>query len=236
MHPFKRISHIKTIGSDLLNLIYPRLCVSCNDLLINFEAYVCTKCIYNLPKTNFHLDRSNPVAKLFWGRVDIEHASSYSYFTKGSKFRRLLHHLKYKGKREIGYYLGKAYGSELLLNNVFTDTDIVVPVPLHPAKEKQRGFNQSERVAQGIADALRKPMKKILERTIDSATQTRKTRYERWENVENIFTVVSENEIHNKHVLLVDDVVTTGATLEACAQKLQEAAVCKVSIVTLAVS
>ncbi len=227
---------IKTFFNDLLNLLYPRLCESCGDLLIGDEELLCTTCIYNIPKTRYHLHKNNPVAQAFWGRISIEHASSYFYFSKGGKYRKLLHKLKYRGKQEIGYILGKAYGTELKLNGIYQDVDIIVPVPLHPDKEKSRGFNQSDPIAFGIAEAFSKPVEKALARKVNNPTQTRKSRYERWENVESVFSVILPEKVKEKHVLLVDDVITTGATLEACARVLQETAQCRVSIVTLAVT
>ncbi len=224
------------IFDDLLDLIYPKLCTICSDLLISQESFICKNCLYHIPKTNFHNDQANPVAEIFWGRVNIEHASSFFYFSKGGKSRKLLHKLKYRGNTQLAYVLGKAYGTELKKNGVYTNTDMVLPVPLHKEKEKSRGFNQSEWIALGIAEALSKSVEKILDRKVNNPSQTRKSRYERWENVENVFIVKHPEKIEGKHLLLVDDVITTGATLEACTQALKNAADCRVSIVTLAVS
>jgi ComF family protein len=224
------------IFSDFLDLFYPRTCAACGFNLFRNENLICTKCLFYLPKTNFHKDVDNPVARLFWGRVKIEYASSYFYFTKGSRFRKLIHKLKYKGQKQIGFELGKHFGFNLA-GSPFKEIDIIIPVPLHPKKEKKRGYNQSEWIARGIAEAMNKKVEtKWLYRSVATQTQTKKTRFERWENVEDIFHLHDIKAVEGKHILLVDDVVTTGSTLEACAKAILMAGNSKVSIVTLAVA
>lgn len=222
---------------DFLNLLYPRICPSCGQNLFNYERLICTKCLYFIPKTNFHHFIDNPVAQLFWGRVNIENATAYYFFDKGSKFQLLIHNMKYRGQKEIGYELGKIFGGELMSSSAYREIDLVVPVPLHVRKQRKRGYNQSEWIARGIAERMEKPIDtRTLYRAIESETQTRKTRYERWKNVENIFKLKTADDLKEKHILLIDDVVTTGSTLEACARVLLTIENTKVSIATLAMA
>ncbi len=221
---------------DFLNLFYPDLCIVCNEHLLFQEEYICTKCLYNLPKTKFHLDKDNPVAQLFWGRVKIENASAFYYYTKGSKYQKMIHKFKYHGLKEIGFVLGKALGNEIK-NSDFSDIDIIIPVPLHPKKLRKRGYNQSDWIAMGLGETMNKIVDcKNLYRNIHTSTQTNKSRFERWKNVENIFKLKEKNQLINKHILLVDDVVTTGSTLEACANAILEVPNTKVSIASLAIA
>ena len=221
--------------NDFLSLIFPKVCYACGKSLFKTEDCICTSCLFHLPKTNYHLFSDNPVVKLFWGRTNIYSASSLYSFSKGSKVQHLIHQLKYRGKKEIGTSLGKYYGKELKTAPMFSSANIVLPVPLHPKKLKKRGYNQSETFAQGIAESMdAESPNGILIRTYASETQTKKSRFERWKNVEEIFKITSPEKIEGKHILLVDDVVTTGATLEACANKLLEVPNTKVSIATIA--
>jgi ComF family protein len=221
---------------DFFGLFFPELCVACNTHLLNQEKLLCTKCQYNIPRTNFHTNPENPVAQLFWGRAKIEHASAYFYFNKGTNYQEMMHHFKYHGKKEIGYVLGKDFGLQLK-DSTFNEIDIIVPVPLHPKKLKKRGYNQSDLIANGLAFSLEKTVDtKNLYRTVATSTQTRKSRFARWQNVENIFSIKDPTLFEGKHILLVDDVVTTGSTFEACANTILEIKGTKVSIVALAVA
>lgn len=175
------------------------------------------------------------MAQLFWGRVRIEAAAACYYFERGSKCRKILHQIKYRGKKELALFLGTLYGKELSISGCFTDTDLLIPVPLHPYREKQRGFNQSEWFARGLAKSLgKKVVKDVLVRFAGTETQTNKSRIGRWENVENSFKLYLDDKIINKHILLVDDVVTTGATLESCASLLMTRPGVRISILTIA--
>jgi ComF family protein len=219
---------------DFIGLFYPELCITCGRKLVTQEKYICLHCLNDLPKTKFQFDPENKVAQLFWGRVRLESASSWLFFRKGSRYQKLVHYLKYKGLKEIGETMGVLFGSELK-ESPFGMVDIIVPVPLHPQKLKQRGYNQSEWIAQGIAFSMGKPVSvSNLSREIYTSTQTRKNRFERWQNVEGIFTVTHPAEFQGKHILVVDDVITTGSTLEAAAVTLLNAGAGKVSIATLA--
>jgi len=218
---------------DVLGLVYPDLCVTCGRQLPYGVPFICNKCRYDIPRTGFHKEKDNPVAQTFWGRVPVEYAAALFYYTKGSKYRKLIHVIKYHGRKELGYEMGKTYGRELV-STPFSETDLIVPVPLHPQKIRKRGFNQSEWIGKGLADSLGKPIvTDTLYRAVNTRTQTRKSRLERWHNVKNVFKLRSVDPFRNRHVLLVDDVVTTGATLESCASVLTACSNTSVSIVTL---
>jgi ComF family protein len=216
-------------------MIFPKVCCACGKSLFRNEDCICTYCHYHLPKTNFHLASDNPIAKLFWGRANIHSASSLYLFNKGSKVQHLIHQLKYRGKKEIGISLGKYYGRELKNAPLFSSANIVIPVPLHKKKLKKRGYNQSDTFAQGLSESLEiENGTSAVVRTHASQTQTKKSRFDRWKNVEEIFRVTDPARLEGKHILLVDDVVTTGSTLEACANRILEIPNTKVSVATIA--
>jgi ComF family protein len=199
------------------------------------ENIICTACYVIIPRTGYHTVADNPVAQLFWGRCFLEKAAAFSFYNKGSRIRNLIHNLKYKGIREIGYELGKIYGLSLKSSGFTDDIDIIIPVPLHPEKIHARGFNQSEIISSGISEVTGVPVNTgSLYRLRVSATQTKRSRYDRWINVEGIFSVVDQEQIREKHVLLVDDVITTGSTIESCANELLKTEGVKVSAVALA--
>lgn len=220
---------------DFIALIFPHVCVSCGKSLYKNEHSICTYCAYYLPKTNFHLDNDNPIAKIFWGRVPIFSAAAFYGFNKGGKVQHLIHQLKYKGQKHIGTSVGKLYGYELKFCDDFNSVDAIIPVPLHPKRQKKRGYNQSDYFAEGLAESMNvKADLTTLYRAAESDTQTKKSRFKRWQNVESIFQLRNAGQLAGKHILLVDDVITTGATLEACAHTLLQVPGVKVSIVTMA--
>lgn len=221
--------------NDFIELFFPKICLVCSNNLLNQEELVCLQCLHELPRTNFHLEERNPVAELFYGRVRIEAATAFFAFNKGSNYQKLIHALKYKGMKEVGILLGTHFAIDLEQSLVFSQVDLICPVPLHPKKEKKRGYNQSEFIARGIAERMGKTLSLgNLVRKVYTDSQTRKGRYERWENVEGIFELSDAEAFENKHILLVDDVVTTGSTLEACATTILLASPStKVSIATL---
>jgi ComF family protein len=220
---------------DFVSLLFPRICQSCEQVLARGEDTICLECEFHLPQTDYHTYPDNPVAKHFWGRVKVEEAGSFYLFKKGTKVQHLLHQLKYKGRKEIGVKVGKMYGQALRETGGFKSVDVIVPVPLFPAKERLRGFNQSDVFAQGLSESLEIPWsKKILKRVKASQTQTRKNRFERWENVDSIFKLRNADRVKDKHILIVDDVITTGSTMEACIRELAQGENTKVSIATMA--
>ena len=219
---------IRTL-SDISELFYPSLCVTCGNRLISQEKYVCTECWQDLNPQN------NKVARLFWGRIEIQNATSFFSYKKGSKYQQLIHYIKYKGLKELGMEVGQRFAYSLLESEIFKNIDVIVPIPLHPRKQKMRGFNQSELIAYGMAEVMQKPLlSDNLYREKFTSTQTRKNRYDRWQNVEDIFNVKLPYKFAGKHILLIDDVITTGSTLEAGAHQLLKLEKTKVSIATLA--
>lgn len=189
-----------------------------------------------MPKTNFHKIRGNLVEKIFWGRIPVEFATSYFFFVKQSPYQNMLHQLKYKGRSDIGFFLGHRFGNELKTQPEFCSFDEIIPVPLHPDKLKARGYNQSEMIANGLSKSLGIPVDtKSLKRITYTETQTKKSRIERWENTMDVFEADETTNLNGKHVLLVDDVLTTGATIEGCATELlKKNPSIKLSVVTLA--
>ena len=221
---------------NLLNLLYPAQCLACEETLLQNESLICLECLFHLPKTKFQDDPANEVCKLFWGRAKVEMATAFLFFTKTGKVQHLIHQLKYCRKPEIGIYLGKLFGKELSKSPCFQGIDIIVPVPLHPRKIKTRGYNQSEQIALGLSQTMRIPIDTTsFIRCKATETQTRKSRFSRWENVKEVFAVKDYEALTNKHILLVDDVITTGATIEGCIRKLTAIEGVRVSVVSLAV-
>lgn len=221
---------------NLLNLLFPLACYSCNNILIDNEKDICTTCRHNLPVTNYHYNNSNTVKKVFYGRVKIEHATALFRFQKKGITQRLIHNLKYKGYEKIGVILGDWLGSELKTIDAYKDIDIVIPVPLHKNKFKKRGYNQVSKFGINIANALNTQYNdSILIKTTATTTQVFKTRVSRWGNASETFTIQNQVLIKGKHILLVDDIITTGATIEACAEVLNQVSDVKISVATMAI-
>lgn len=219
----------------LIDLVYPRLCNACGEHLQQKEPLICTTCFYKLPRTGYHNWPENPLSKVFWGRVELEKAIAFLYFTKGGKVQHILHGLKYKNLPELGELMGTLYANDLMKDGTLDSIDSIIPVPLHPEKLKARGYNQSEAFAKGLCTVSGIAMDcTSLVRKFSSSTQTKKSRYRRWENVKEIFSLEHPEVIEGKHVLLVDDVITTGATIEACCNVLLEANNVKISIAGIA--
>jgi len=231
------MSYFYDLWDDFISLLFPRLCYGCGNYLMRNEKLICTECYILIPRTNYHLKTDNPVSQLFWGRCMIEQAAAFSFYTRDSRIRKLIHQLKYKGIREVGPELGRIYARTLKSSGFLNDIDLIIPVPLHPSKKRQRGYNQSDLISLGISEVSGIPMESdLLVRKTVSKTQTRKTRYDRWINVEDIFRVTDQDRIKDMHILLVDDVITTGSTLEACASELLKVENVKVSVAALAYS
>ena len=231
------MNYLYDLWDDLLSLLFPRICYACGNHLMRNEKIICTECYVLIPRTNYHLEDDNPVARIFWGRCRIERAAAFSFYNRDSRIRRLIHNLKYKGVQEIGPELGKMYGL-VLMNSGFTrDIDLIIPVPLHPSKERIRGFNQSYLISLGISQVTGITVDSgSLCRVSSTSTQTKKSRYERWKNVEGTFMVQDSSTVTGKHILLVDDVITTGSTMESCVNELLKSEGVRVSVAALAVS
>lgn len=225
------------LWDDVISLLFPRLCFGCGNNLMRNEELICTECYVMIPRTNYHLKPDNPVARLFWGRCMIERAAAFSFYTKESRIRRLIHQLKYKGVKEIGPLLGRIYGISLHSSGFLDEIDLIIAVPLHPSKIRQRGYNQSDLISSGMSDATGIPVGTgIIIRKSATKTQTRKSRYDRWTNVQDMFSVTDPGRLKERHVLLVDDVITTGSTIEACASEILRVENARVSVAALAFS
>ena len=223
--------------NDFIALFYPDLCLVCGNNLLKHEEYICITCLHKTPKTNCFKQRENEVSKIFWGRSKLENAAALFTFNKDRNTKKLIHTLKYEEGGNVGVFLGKQLAFAIKESEFFKSIDIVISVPLHPKKQKIIGYNQSDFIAQGIKEILNiKVNKQSLIRIENTDSQRRKKRFNRWENMMNSFDLRSSKKLRRKHILLVDDVITTGSTLEACAQKLQEVEAVKVSIETIAVA
>ncbi len=222
---------------DFLSLVYPRLCLACGYYAPPYGQHFCTYCRGTLPEANFHHSKENPFTERFWGRVHLETGASLYLFTKESRVQNLLHQLKYNGKKEIGLILGRQFGASLKQSPHFAGIEVIVPVPLHLKKLRIRGYNQSEYFAKGLSESMQVPvLKNGMMRVIHGESQTKKSREARIENIREAFVVHLPNALERKQILLVDDVLTTGATLEVCASELLKLKDVKVSMATIAIA
>ncbi|GAB4398164.1 MAG: ComF family protein [Microscillaceae bacterium] len=225
-----------TIFSDFADLLFPECCQACGAGLVKGEQLVCATCQYALPQTHLHRDAEQPLRQRFSPSFPLQFAWGFLYFQKQGRVQRLLHALKYENQPEIGRLLGQWYG-QILKEEAQPDFDLILPVPLHPRKQRKRGYNQSDSIAAGLSEALQIAWHpQILHREIYTLSQTQKNKMERWENAKGVFTLRETEPIARKHILLVDDVLTTGATLEASGRALVEAQARAVSVIALAVA
>ncbi|MDN3581123.1 ComF family protein [Mucilaginibacter flavus] len=221
--------------ADFVALLFPDLCPACNASLVAGEKVICSDCRYNLPFTNFHTQQNNIVAQQFYGKINVEAAYALYFFNKGGKVQNLMHHFKYSGMKQIGNVLGNIAGSQLKQNTFFDTVDYIIPVPLHKKRLKERGYNQSACFADGLAEKLNAVVEiDNLIRTVATTTQTHKSRFARFENMQQVFAIDKPERLEGKHVLLVDDIVTTGSTLEACGIELLKVPGLRLSIATIA--
>ncbi len=222
------------IIEGFVSLLYPPYCKACNGVLVKGESILCTACISDLPRSFDHLEKENTLYKKLSGRIQIEHASAFFVFRKSGKIQKLMHAFKYKNHPEIGVALGKVYARDLLDSGFENQWDVIIPIPLHKSKKQKRGFNQSEEFGKGLAAGFDIPCDDdVVQRILSTSTQTTKSRLNRWENVRDVFAVVKPHIITGKNILLVDDVATTGATLEACGTILFNAGIVKLGILCL---
>ena len=225
----------KEIFRDFVSLIYPNCCLACANSLIKGEKLICTRCISQMPQTNYHQDDFNPLKARLSSRIQLCHAMALFKFSKSGKVQSLLHALKYKNQPELGIHLGVMYGHRLAESSLANAFDIIIPVPLHRSRKRKRGYNQSAKFAEGMSQSLKIPFSdNIVERIIKTETQTRKSKLNRWENISDVFRVKNIDAVQNKSILLVDDVVTTGSTLEACANCLLQVGCTRLSIACIA--
>lgn len=226
---------LKKICSDILSLFYPIVCVCCDKPLTYNETLICVCCRHDLPLANFTDQKNNPVEKLFYGRVPIFAASSLLLFYKRGKTQKLIHQLKYKQKQEIGNFLGHLLSEELSKSKRFANIDCIVPVPIHAKKLTLRGYNQLTKFGQCLSNVLKIPFEEDqLIRTDNTDTQTKKVRVDRWENTNACFKLIDTTVFENQHVLLIDDVITTGATIETCCNELLKTKNIRLSLATMA--
>lgn len=222
---------------DFFNLLYPKLCLACGANLPPNDELMCVSCQYQLPKTKQHEQKENGFTEIFWGRIQLETGAAQYYFSKSGRVQRLIHQLKYDHKPEIGRLLGKIYGQELRQQPHYQHINAIVPVPLHPKKQHQRGYNQAAAFGAGLSEGMEiEQYEHALERPVYAESQTSKSRQERMQNAQTAFRVKQPNLLTGKHLLLVDDVLTTGATLEACASQILALPDTKVSMATIAMA
>ena len=226
---------LNVLWEDFISAFFPNCCSACDETIYTKEEGLCLTCASTLPFTNFHDDLQSPVYKSFWGRVKIEGATALFWFNGKTRVQTLIHKLKYKNTPKIGILTGEILGSQLVNSPIFSTATVVVPVPLHPAKKRKRGYNQAEMIAIGIANSMDIQLdSKNLIRVKNTNTQTKKSREERVENVKNVFQALNQELFINQHVLLVDDVMTTGSTLESCVLALANIENIKISVATIA--
>ncbi|MEO7960212.1 MAG: phosphoribosyltransferase family protein [Ginsengibacter sp.] len=231
----ERLKFHSHILSPVLHFLYPHICIGCGSDIIEDNNFLCLDCIENLPHTGFAMHANNPVEKIFRGRLPLASGTSEFYFSKDSLIQNVIHEFKYKGNLKLGKYLGRIMGSSLAASDRFSQIDLVIPLPLFSKKELKRGYNQAKILCEGIAEVLKVPLEvQSVIRIYNTETQTKKGRIERWENVEKSFSVLAPEMLEGKNILLVDDVVTTGATLEACAAQILKTKNVTLSIATLA--
>ncbi|WP_372746486.1 ComF family protein [Lutibacter sp.] len=220
---------------DILYIFYPDICLCCKNYLTKNEQDICVFCRNDLPLTNFCSETPNLVEKTFYGRIPIQTGTALFYFLKKGKIQQLIHQLKYKGQQQVGSFIGNWLAEEMLASNRFKDIDCIIPVPLNLKKQKKRGYNQVTTFGQSLSTVLNIPFyEHILKKKTAKNSQTKLIRLDRWRNVEELFYTENEFELANKHILLIDDIITTGATLEACYLALNTCKNIKISIACMA--
>lgn len=223
--------------NHLIDIIYPKTCEACEEPLLGGEKLICTQCLVSLPRTNTHMKPDELIERRFWGKIAVSHTIAYLRFSKKSKVQHLLHQLKYKNKPELGVLLGELYGQDLKAADFNKNIDLIIGVPLHIEKEKQRGYNQANCIAEGLSKALEVPYDATIARkVINTDTQTKKSRFERFMNVKDAFEITDMEKLKGKRIAIVDDVLTTGSTIESFATTLLENGCREISVITIAIA
>lgn len=222
---------------SIINLFFPKVCSGCSSFLVTNENVICTVCRHDIPLTNHHLNPENEAFKKFYGRIPVLHTSALFYFHKKGIVQELIHNLKYKGHEEIGTIIGEWYTEDLKTIELLQSVDEIIPVPLHPKKLKERGYNQVTAFGEALSSGLNLVYNdSLLIRNVYSKTQSKKNLLGRTEGIETIFDVSFTEKDHHKHFLLIDDVITTGATLEACSHALLKIPGAKISVICMAMA
>jgi len=230
-----QIHNLRNSFDDFLHLFFPNICLACEDSLHRGENIICTNCYFNMPLCKYEDKLDNPMAKKFWGKIKFEGAYAYLNFTRKGRVQSLMHRLKYKGEKDVGILLGELMADQMISRKDYSGFDAIIPVPLHRKKYVKRGYNQSECIARGLSNVLNTPVDvHLIKRTFHSSTQTKKKRFARWENVEKIFELGNAEAYKGKHLLVVDDITTTGSTMSACAEQILKIPNSKVSVASLA--
>jgi ComF family protein len=220
---------------SFLDLIFPRICAGCQQPLHLNEEHICTDCRFDLPKTNSHIEPDRKLINKFAGKVNIEHSLAYLKFVKGGKVQKIMHEIKYKGNEELGELLGRMYGAELREKGFSEQFELILPVPLHKKRLIVRGYNQSDSLAKGLAAGLNIEWRNdVLKRGIETESQVAKTRLERYKNMQEVFYIENFEGLKEKRIVIVDDTLTTGSTLESCVLALNDAGAKNVSIIAMA--
>ncbi len=224
------------IIKNIFHLFFPKYCLSCGKDISEQHNPICLSCANELPYTNFSKILGNELEQLFYGRIPLEAGTSLFYFRKESKVQHLIHYLKYRNRQEVGEFAGNLLSNKMTESQRFLSIDIIIPVPLHPKKQKKRGYNQLSVFGKILSEKLNIPYTEdILKQTVEKKSQThRNEKTTRWENVKNVFQAMPSELLKDAHVLLIDDVVTSGATLESCYLVLKEKGISKISIATIA--
>lgn len=225
----------KQYCQDLLDLVYPPRCLACENRLFGAEKFLCLACRLDLPRTDYEAFKENPVYRSFYGRFPVHNAAAWLHFEKGSMVQALMHEFKYKNRPDLAFWLGATLGQEWRHAKILKAAEVLIPVPLHPKKLRKRGYNQALEIARGLAKSTNLPLApENLQRVVFRKSQTKESRYQRWEQVKTVFKLNNGQNLKGKHILLVDDVLTTGATIEACLHTLAEVSEARLSVLCLA--
>jgi len=234
---YSNIPYYYTLLTDFIALLYPEICIGCGNALTHNDTMICFDCSIDMPVTYFEKHKDNPVERLFWIKTNIQEATAGYFFTKKSRIQKMIHSFKYKGNDQAAIFLGEELGKMLLNSERFKHINQIIPVPLHPNKMKIRGYNQAEKIADGLSNVLGIPVNNSsLVRVLHNETQTKKGLFNRWTNVQTIFTIADSDKLINQHVLIVDDVITSGSTIESCAKQILSVDGTKVSLASLAIA